>query len=152
MNLVRETNPKARAICDAEALWHRREQLRRRLGLRPADLRFETEEAELSLIRSADYVIAVSSAEQRFIQQKLGQRERVILLGHPHAVAPIQAASEGRHDLLLVAGFMSATGPKDDAAIYFTKHLLPRIQEKIPGVRFIILEPTPELASHMCQR
>jgi glycosyltransferase involved in cell wall biosynthesis len=138
MDLVRETNPKARVIYDAEALWYRREQLRRRLGFRIADPRFETEEAELSLIRSADYVTAVSPTEQKLIQEKLGEKERVILLGHPHHVAPTQTPFENRHDLLFVAGFKSAPGPNDDAAIYFTKHLLPRIQEKIPDVRFII--------------
>ena len=143
MNLVRETNPKARVIYDAEALWHRREQLRRRLGFRTVDPRFETEEAELSLIRSADYVTAVSPTEQKLIQEKLGEKERVILLGHPHHVAPTETPFENRHDLLFVAGFKSAPGPNDDAAIYFTKHLLPRIQEKIPDVRFIIAGSNP---------
>jgi glycosyltransferase involved in cell wall biosynthesis len=143
MNLVRETNPKARVIYDAEALWHRREQLRRRLGFDPVDPRFETEEAEFSLIRSADYVTAVSPTEQRLIQEKLGEKERVILLGHPHHVAPTQTPFENRHDLLFLAGFKSAPGPNDDAAIYFTKHLLPKIQEKIPGVRFIIAGSNP---------
>jgi len=143
MDLVRETNPKARVIYDAEALWHRREQLRSRLGFRSADTRFATEEAEMSLIRSADYVTAVSPTEQKLIQETLGEKERVILLGHPHHVAPTQTPFENRHDLLLVAGFKSAPGPNDDAAIYFAKHLLPRIQEKIPGVRFIVAGSNP---------
>jgi len=143
MNLVRKTNPKARVIYDAEALWHRREQLRRRLGFRTGDPRFQNEKAELSLIRSADYVTAVSPTEQKLIQEKLREKERVILLGHPHHVAPTQTPFENRRDLLFVAGFKSAPGPNDDAAIYFTKHLLPRIQEKIPGVRFIIAGSNP---------
>jgi len=143
MDLVRETNPKARVIYDAEALWHRREQLRRRLGFKTVDARFETEEAELSLIRSADYVTAVSPTEQKLIQEKLGDKERVILLGHPHHVAPTETPFENRHDLLFVAGFKSAPGPNDDAAIYFTEHLLPRIQEKIPDVRFVIAGSNP---------
>jgi len=143
MSLVRETNPKARVIYDAEALWYRREQLRSRLGFRSADTRFATEEPEMSLIRSADYVTAVSPTEQRLIQEKLGEKERVILLGHPHSVAPTQTPFEDRHDLLFLAGFKSAPGPNDDAAIYFAKHLLPRIQDKIPGVRFIVAGSNP---------
>lgn len=143
MNLVRKTNPKARVIYDAEALWHLREQLRRRLGFRTADRRFENEKAELSLIRSADYVTVVSPTEQKLIQEKLREKKSVVLLGHPHHVAPTQTPFENRHDLLFVAGFKSAPGPNDDAAIYFTKHLLPRIQEKIPGVRFIIAGSNP---------
>jgi GT2 family glycosyltransferase len=138
MNLVRETNPRARLIYDAEALWYRREQLRRRLGFAPSDPRFECEEGELSIMKSADYVVSVSSAEKELIEQRLAQTGKVILLGHPHPVSPTKTPFEERRDLLFVGGFKSSLGPNDDAAIHFAKTVFPRIQHKIPGIRFII--------------
>ena len=141
MNLVRKTNPSARVIYDAEALVFRRAQVMRSMGLMSEDRRFATEEAELSIIRSADYVVTVSEAEKKLIQEKVGDSERIILLGHSHTVAPTVTQFEDRKDLLFLAGFKSARvgpGPNDDAAIHFAKIVLPRIRGEIPGLRFVI--------------
>jgi GT2 family glycosyltransferase len=141
MNLTRKTNPKALVIYDAEALWYRREQLKRSLGYRSDDRRFTSEEAELSLIRSADYVVAVSETEKKFIQEKLADSDRVVLLGHSHTVVPTLTQFEDRQGLLFLAGFKSARmgpGPNDDAAINFAKNVLPRIRAQVPGVKFVI--------------
>jgi len=138
MELVRRTNPKARVIYDAEALWYRREQLRRRLGFSSSYPRFESAKAEFSIIESADYVISVSDAEKELISQKLGRSSRVILLGHPHAANPTRTPFEERQDLLFLGGSKSSPGPNDDAAIHFARTVFPRIQHKIPGIRFII--------------
>jgi GT2 family glycosyltransferase len=147
IKIVKETNPQARLIYDAEALWYRREQLRRSLGFSPADPRFESEEAELSIIRSVDYVISVSEAEKKVIEKWLEKKDRVLLWGHPHTVNPTRTPFEERSDLLFVGGFkssyFSSPGPNDDAVIYFTKFLFPRIQERIPDCRLIVAGSNP---------
>jgi len=143
MNLVRETNPKARLIYDAEALWHRREQLRRRLGLVGGDPRFESEEAELSIIRSADYVISVSEAEKGIIEERLGQKGKVIVWAHAHVANPTETPFDKRQDLLFVGGFKSSPAHNDDATIHFAKAMLPRISERIPGCRIIVAGSNP---------
>jgi GT2 family glycosyltransferase len=153
MDLVRETNPKARIIYDAEALWFRREEQRRSLGLPPLDPRFESEKTELSLIRTADYVISVSSTEKKIIQEKNHDKDNVVVIGHPHRTVPTDTAFKDRHDLLFLGGFKSAPGPNDDAVVHFTEKILPRIIEKRPELRLLIAGSNPpksvkELASN----
>jgi glycosyltransferase involved in cell wall biosynthesis len=143
LGLARETNPRARVIYDAEALWYRREQLRRRLGLSPTDPRFESEEAELSILRSADHIITVSEEEKRIIEEKVHEKSKIMLWGHPHALNPTKTAYEQRSGILFVGGFMSSPAHNDDAVIYFANAMLPRIQERIPGCRFIVAGSNP---------
>lgn len=144
MKLARETNPNARLIYDAEALWYKREQLRRNLGLSPADPRFESEDVELSLIGSADYVICVSEAEKKIIEQKLGGfAGKILLWGHPHSLAPTTTPFGERRDLLFVGGFKSSPAHNDDAVIHFAGKLLPRIRKRIEGVKFVVAGSNP---------
>ncbi len=105
---VRATNPNIPVVYDVEALWHKREQLKGILGHPSGDPRFATEQAELSLIGSADYVISVSKPEKEFIEQKLPEKNgRVLLWSFPVAAAPTQKSFEDRSGLLFVGGFKS---------------------------------------------
>ncbi len=143
MKLVRETNPEAQVVYDAEALYYRREQLRRGLSLPPVDPRFESEEAELSILGSADWVLCVSQLERKIIENRLGQKDRVIHWGHPHALNPTTTPFERRSGLLFVGGFKSHSSPNEDAAIYFAKTMLPRIRERIPGCQLTVAGSNP---------
>lgn len=141
IDLVRATNPNARIIYDAEALWYRRENLKRRLGFPSGDVRFQSEDFEISLIQEADYVIAVSNSEKSLLQSRLQDKQRVVLIGHTHTNSPTPTPFEERQDLLFLGGFMSAQGgcgPNDDAAAYFAKTIFPHIKKKIPEIHFII--------------
>jgi GT2 family glycosyltransferase len=141
IDLVRATNPKARIIYDAEALWYRRENLKRRLGFPSVDARFESEDFEISLIQKADYVIAVSNLEKSILQDRLQDKQKVLLIGHTHTNSPTSTSFEDRRGLLFLGGFMSAQGgcgPNDDAAVYFAKTIFPHIKKKIPEIHFII--------------
>jgi glycosyltransferase involved in cell wall biosynthesis len=89
-------------------------------------------------MRSADYIISVSEVEKELIEEKLARKSKVILLGHSHSLCPTRTPFEERRDLVFLGGFKSSPGPNDDAVVYFVKTIFPRIQEKIPGIRFII--------------
>jgi GT2 family glycosyltransferase len=140
---IRATNPNTPLVYDAEALGYRREQLARSLGLSGGDPRFESEETEFSIIRSADYVICVSDLEKGIVQQKVARQRAVMLWGHAHKVDPTQTPFEKRSGLLFVGGFKSSPAHNDDAVIYFAKTLLPRIQERIPDCRLIVAGSNP---------
>jgi GT2 family glycosyltransferase/glycosyltransferase involved in cell wall biosynthesis/predicted O-methyltransferase YrrM len=135
---VRATNPNTPVVYDAEALWHRREQIRQTYGLPPSDPRFCSEQAEMSLISSADYVMSVSTAEARIIEQALPGKRKVFVCGHPHQLRPTHAMFDERKGLLFLAGFKSSPGPNDDAIIHFTKRMFPEIQKQIPECKLII--------------
>lgn len=136
IDLVRETNPHARIIYDVEALWHRRERLSRQIGFPSMDPRFAKEENELSLIDRADYVISVSQSEKTIIEDKL--KKRVLLWGYPASVSPTKTPFEKRSGLLFVGGFKSAPAHNDDAVIYFTENILPKIRQKIPDCKLTV--------------
>ena len=136
ISLVRGTNPHARIIYDVEALWHRREQGRVKLGLPPMNQRFTDEGKELAIIDKADFVISVSQGEKSVIEKKLNKF--VLLWGHAALVSPTETSFEDRTGLLFVGGFKSAPAHNDDAVLHFTQNLLPKIRQKLPDCAFTV--------------
>ncbi len=102
----------------------------------------ENEEAELSILRAADYVICVSKSEKAYVEQKL-DTDRVFLWAHPHAVKRTTTPFDKRSNLLFVGGFKSAPAHNDDAVIYFVKKIFPKVKARIRGCRLIVAGSNP---------
>ena len=142
---IRECNPHAVIIYDAEAICAFREARQAEIEGKPMtqkaiDARIQ---AELDLMKSADVVMAVSESECRTIR-KYGRKIPVALWGHAVKANGAPAGFRARRDLLFVGNL--ATPPNADALIHFGRDILPKIREEV-ACRLVATgaNPPPEL-------
>jgi glycosyltransferase involved in cell wall biosynthesis len=153
LSLTRQYYPNALIIYDAEALFSMREILKAQVEGRSLS---ETEKRkmlseELDLMKEADVVVTVSEAERETILKEAGQLDMKVW-GHTHDLhVPATPFSE-RRDILFVGSFTHGHPPNTDAVLHFVTGIFPKIREKLPECRFIVVgssppEPVRRLAS-----
>ncbi len=145
MERVRHHFPKAWILYDAEAIYANREILRHEiLGLPlETDARVRLLEEEVSWMRKADAVIAVSKKEQHTLE-RLGIGP-VFVYGNPTQAHPTVTPFVQRDGLLFVGGFLIPGSPNEDAMLYFANEIFPRVRKEMPCR--LIIAGTNQLAS-----
>jgi GT2 family glycosyltransferase/glycosyltransferase involved in cell wall biosynthesis len=142
--VVRRHFPRARIVYDAEALFCLRDFLKAEIDGRPLG---DTEKRkrlrdEIEIMRHADVVMTVSAAERDIVLREKAH-DNVIVWGHPHDVRDPVTPFRDRRDILFVGGFGDGDGPNTDAVVHFAKTLFPRIRERLPDARFMIVGSQP---------
>jgi glycosyltransferase involved in cell wall biosynthesis len=127
-----------RIIYDAEALFAVRELAS--LRLMGAELDTKSVEqltiSEVELAAQANIVVSVSKLEAaEFSRLGVGN---VRVLGHSIAVAPTPRAFEERGGFLFVGSLLEEKSPNGDAVLWFTREILPLIQQSLGPVPFTI--------------
>ena len=143
---IRATQPKARVIYDAEALYFERETQRSIACGRPitSDERQRLARQELGLARDADAVITVCETERATICRETGHKN-VEVWGLPQTVRVPRADFRVRRDLLFVGGFAGAHPPNCDAVFRLSNDLMPRLRGFLAGCRLFIVGSQPSL-------
>ena len=104
-------------------------------------------EMEHALWLGADVVLYPSTDETRHVREWLAANggsamaETVPLYAYDPASEGEVPGPEHRHDILFVAGF--AHPPNVDAARWFVGEVLPRVRERLPGVRLALVGSNP---------
>lgn len=153
LSLTRQHYPSALLIYDAEALFSVREILKAEIEGRSMS---ETEKRrllseELDLMKGADLVITVSEAERETILKEASHLD-IEVWGHTHDLHVPATPFSKRKDILFVGSFTHGHPPNTDAVLHFATELFPKIREKLPDCRFIVVgssppEPVRRLAS-----
>jgi glycosyltransferase involved in cell wall biosynthesis len=130
--------PNIRIIYDAEALFTARELASMKLmGAEPDTKGAEQlTMSEVELVSEADLVVSVSKLEaEEFARYGI---RNVRVLGHSIAAAPTPRAFEERNGFLFVGSILEENSPNGDAVLWFTKEILPLIQQSLGSVPFMI--------------
>ena len=143
---IRATQPNARVIYDAEALYFERETLRSIAAGRPltSDERQRLAKRELGLTRDADAVITVCETERATICRETGHTN-VEVWGLPQTVRKPHVDSRCRRDLLFIGGFAGAHPPNCDAVFRLSNDLMPKLRGSLPGCRLFIVGSQPSV-------
>ena len=96
---------------------------------------------ELRLIRKADVTLVVSPFEQDLLNQ-LTPESRIMILSTIHEPLAETKSFAERDGLVFIGGFRHP--PNVDAVLWYATEILPRIRERLPGVKtYIIGGDTP---------
>ena len=144
LDVVRQTNPNAVLIYDAEALYYRREEQRAQVLGQPLSRRRARELAdrELRLIKKAHRIIAVSDTDRRTIVRETAHQD-VWIWGLPQEPRAVVPGPELRHDLLFVGGFAGGHPPNIDAVTRLSDDLVPKVRQRVKGCRLLIVGSNP---------
>ena len=114
-----------------------------RIGRRAAAAK---RDEELALIRKADMTLVVSPVEMELLNG-LAPDARVMLLSTIHENVEASKPFAEREGLLFIGGFRHP--PNTDAVLWYGNEILPRIRERLPGVKTYIvgMEPPPAVAA-----
>ena len=93
-------------------------------------------EAELALIRKADVTLVVSPAEQGLLGELLPEAN-VMVLSNMHELKPRGKSFAEREGLVFIGGFRHP--PNTDAMLWYVREILPRLREKLPGIRTYVV-------------
>ena len=105
---------------------------------------------ELILIRKADLTLVVSTFEQELLG-KLVPDSRVMVLSTIHEPLVGGKSFAEREGLVFIGGFRHP--PNTDAVLWYAVEVLPRIRERLPGVKTYIIgsDPPPTIRSLAAQ-
>ena len=150
LDLVRETQPQATIVYDAEALYFERALQQAALGgvSLSERQRHDAGKRELGLVSKAHRIIVVSNQDRATIVRETGH-PHVSVWGYPQESRERLPGLEERRDLLFVGGFCGGHPPNTDAAMRLANELLPRIRQRLPACRLFIVGSTPPPA--VCQ-
>jgi glycosyltransferase involved in cell wall biosynthesis len=112
----------------------------------------ETRAHELDAWRRADLCAAVTEDDRAaMLRGAPGLDVRVVPDGVDHLGAPAPERAEPARELVFVANF--AYDPNVDAAAWFCRELLPRVRERVPDARTLLVgnEPPPEVLGLGCE-
>ena len=150
--VIEEFFPDAALVYDAEAMFSLRELLKAKVK----GTKLEDNDAErmvweeISLMKKADLVIAVSENEKAIILQKTSL-DNVVVWGYPIEVNEPKTPFSERNDILFIGAFLGLDSPNEDAILYFTNEIFPRVQQELACRLFIVgntpPEPVKQLAS-----
>ncbi len=148
--LVRECQPQAAVIYDAEALYFRRTEKLAQLAedittseLLHAEAK-AMRHAEESYFADADHAVCISDAEAAFARNiEEAAQVHVIpahLVGPAHTARPF----DQRRDVIFVAGWLGgADSPNGDGLSWFIREVLPIIRAQTPWVRIRVTGANP---------
>ncbi len=95
---------------------------------------------ELALIRKAHVTLVVSSFEQELLN-RLAPESRVMILSTIHDPMLGGKSFADREGLVFIGSFRHP--PNIDAVLWYAAHILPRIRERLPGVKTYIIGSDP---------
>ncbi len=101
---------------------------------------------ELRLIRKADVTLVVSTVEQQLLSE-LAPESRVMILSTIHEPLAGGRAFAEREGLVFIGSFRHP--PNTDAVLWYATEVLPRIRERLPGVKTYVIgsDPPPTIKS-----
>ena len=101
---------------------------------------------ELALIRKADLTLVVSGVEQALLNG-LAPEARVMVLSTIHELMPGGKPFAEREGLVFIGSFRHP--PNTDAVLWYATEVLPRIRERLPGVKTYIIgsDPPPTITA-----
>jgi glycosyltransferase involved in cell wall biosynthesis len=101
---------------------------------------------ELALIRKAHVTLVVSTVEQELLN-RLAPESRVMILSLIHEPLPGGKAFADREGLVFIGSFRHP--PNVDGVLWYAADVLPRIRERLPGVKTYIIgsDPPPTIKS-----
>jgi glycosyltransferase involved in cell wall biosynthesis len=111
----------------------------------------ETRAHEVDAWRRADLCAAVTEDDRAaMLRVAPGLDVRVVPDGVDHLGAPPPDRPEPRRELVFVANF--AYDPNTDAAAWFCSEILPRVRERVPDARALLVgnEPPPDVLGLGC--
>jgi glycosyltransferase involved in cell wall biosynthesis len=112
----------------------------------------ETRAAELRAWRRADCCAAVTAEDRAAILRVAPELDvRIVPDGIDHLARPPAQSGEPRPELVFVGNF--AYHPNADAALWFCREILPRVRERVPEVRALLVgnAPPPEVLDLGCE-
>jgi O-antigen biosynthesis protein len=95
---------------------------------------------ELALIRKASVTLVVSTVEQELLN-RLAPESRVMILSTIHELVAGGKAFADREGLVFIGSFRHP--PNVDAVLWYAAEILPRIRERLPGVKTYIIGSDP---------
>jgi len=95
---------------------------------------------ELALIRKADLTLVVSPVEKEILES-LDPDAQVMLLSTIHEPLAAGKAFSEREGLLFIGGFRHP--PNTDAILWYGNEILPRLRERLPGIRTYVVGMDP---------
>jgi GT2 family glycosyltransferase len=138
IDAVRAFAPNALVVFDTHDLhFLREERLAALKGGRAATAAAgSSREAELALIRKADVTLVVSPVEKDLLDQLLPEA-KIMILSNMHELRPRGKPFAEREGLVFIGGFRHP--PNTDGVLWYAKEILPRVRDKLPGVRTYIV-------------
>ncbi len=100
----------------------------------------ENKKRELAVYNKADCITTVTLKDREVLQKEIPHKP-IFILTDVHDPVENVPPFEERKDLLFVGNFNHK--PNEDAAVYFTEEIFPKIKEKIPGIKFYIVGSNP---------
>ncbi len=95
---------------------------------------------ELALIRKADLTLVVSPVEKDLLES-LDPDAQVMLLSTIHEPLGVDKPFAEREGLLFIGGFRHP--PNTDAVLWYGSEILPRLRERLPGVKTYVVGIDP---------
>jgi GT2 family glycosyltransferase/glycosyltransferase involved in cell wall biosynthesis len=135
---VRAFAPKSRLIFDTVDLHFLREQRASAITNQPSDREIarEKRQIELDLVEEADQTWVVSPVERDIILSSHPQSSVEVvsnIVELPGSVTPFA----DRRDILFIGSFQHP--PNTDGVLFFSREILPLVQEQMSGLRFYII-------------
>jgi len=138
--------PKARVVFDTVDLHFLRESREAEIlgDRRAARLGEMRRREEYDLIERAHVTLVVSEAERALLAEAMPDVD-VRVLSNIHEIYGSARPFAQRRDLLFIGGF--GHPPNTDAVLFFAKHVLPRVRERIPELVLYVIgsDPAPEI-------
>ena len=133
--LLRRHAPQAKLLFDSIDLHYLREKRTAEVtgDAALAQAAARTRRQELAVVAAADATLVVSEVERALLAID-APGARVEVLSNLHSVSGPGLPFEQRRDLVFVGGFRHP--PNVDAVRWFVGEVLPRIRERLPGIRF----------------
>jgi len=136
IDAVRAFAPKALVVFDTHDLHFLREERLAALEGGGGATAGSSREAELALIRKADVTLVVSPFEKDLLEQ-LAPEAKVMVLSNIHELRPRAKSFGEREGLVFIGGFRHP--PNTDGVLWYAKEVLPKLREKMPGVKTYIV-------------
>ena len=138
IDAVRRFAPGALTVFDTHDLHFLREQRLAELEASPiaAATASASRDAELALIRKVDVTLVVSPVERELLGG-LVPDAKVMVLSNIHEIQPPGLAFGEREGLVFIGGFRHP--PNVDAVFWYANEVLPRVRDRLPGVKTYIV-------------
>jgi GT2 family glycosyltransferase/glycosyltransferase involved in cell wall biosynthesis/predicted nuclease with TOPRIM domain len=138
LDAVRQFAPQALVVFDTVDLHFLREERLAELegsAVAMASARAKREE-ELAMIRKSDVTLVVSPVEQKLLHELMPEA-RVMILSNIHEPVAGGKPYAEREGLVFIGGFQHP--PNVDAVLWYATEILPRVRERLPGVKTYIV-------------
>jgi len=146
IDAVRAFAPRALVVFDTVDLHFLREERLAELNARgtaghaPPRTAESRRNEELAVIRKADLTLVVSPVEKELLE-RLAPDAQVMLLSTIHEPLGADKPFAEREGLLFIGGFRHP--PNTDAILWYGNEILPRLRERLPGVKTYVVGMDP---------